>query len=90
MLVQLSFTTKWESKMIVYTKPNCPQCIQLKQHLDSKSIPYKTIEIDFGQYTMNDLISISEFKAKYPTVQQMPFWVSDDNQGGLQLAKRLF
>lgn len=76
--------------MIVYTKPNCPNCDQLKQYLINKSIPYTLIEIDFGQTTDNQTISIEEFKAQYPFVGAMPYWVSDTQQGGLSMAKRVF
>ena len=76
--------------MIVYTKPDCPNCIQLKQYLANKSIPYKTIELDFGQETDNELITIEEFKSQYPTVSAMPLWTHGTETGGLAMAKRLF
>jgi glutaredoxin-like protein NrdH len=33
------------TEVTVYTKPNCPQCVQTKRVLDRKNIAYSTIDL---------------------------------------------
>lgn len=52
----------------VYTKKNCPGCVQLKAKLDASGEQYETIEIGKD-------ITLEEFLGKYPDVKTVPFVV---------------
>lgn len=67
--------------LTVYSKPNCPNCVILKDRLDQKSVDYTTIELDFGQTTQNELITVIDFKTKFPGITSMPFFVHEDGAG---------
>ena len=61
----------------IYTKDNCPQCVQAKSLLDSKGIPY-------ASYKIGEDIELSDFKARYPEVRSVPFILNGEEViGGL-------
>ena len=43
-----------DNKYIVYSKENCPSCVEAKTLLESKGIPFevKTLGVDFGLLDM--------------------------------------
>lgn len=44
--------------IIVYTKPNCPNCSLTKRDMDILGIEYKTIDISENQASLEELISL--------------------------------
>lgn len=52
-------------KTIVYSKPNCPGCVTLKNKLKAEGVEY--VEIELGKD-----MSIEDFKGKFPTVRSVP------------------
>ena len=50
---------------VVYTKQNCPGCVQLKAKLKSQGTPF--IEMEIGK----DL-SMEDFQTQYPGVRSVP------------------
>jgi glutaredoxin len=52
-------------KTILYSKPNCPACVQLKAKLTSEGV-------DFVEVHLGTDITIEAFKDKFPTVRSVP------------------
>lgn len=52
-------------KKIVYTKDNCPACVQLKTKLTSEGVDF--VEVHLGKD-----MTIEAFKDKFPTVRSVP------------------
>ena len=54
----------------IYSKPNCPFCIQAKQLLEMKQLPfvYKQLGADY---------SLQEFMELFPTARTLPMIVKD-------------
>jgi len=60
-------------KTIVYTKDNCPACVQLKTKLVLEGTSF--VEVHLGRD-----MTIEDFKAKFPTVRSVPHMENvDDN-----------
>jgi len=60
-------------KTIVYTKDNCPACVQLKTKLASEGIDF--VEVHLGRD-----MTIEAFKEKFPFVRSVPYMeVTDEN-----------
>lgn len=80
--------------VVVYTKPDCPNCVQLKSLLERKGVDFTVVELDFGQPTTNKKMKIEDFKSLNPQVLQMPFFTSLSEQGviqgGFMAAQRVF
>jgi glutaredoxin len=55
-------------KTIVYTKNNCPACVQLKTKLASDGVDF--VEVHLGKD-----ITVEAFKEKFPTVRSVPHMV---------------
>ena len=55
-------------KTIVYTKDNCPACVQLKAKLTAEGIDF--VEVHLGKD-----MSIEAFKEKFPKVRSVPYAV---------------
>ena len=53
---------------IVYSKPNCPGCVQLKAQYDRDGVTY--MEMVIGKD-----IPLQDFLKKYPEVKSVPFVV---------------
>jgi glutaredoxin len=51
--------------LIIYTKPNCPNCEILKTRLNSKNVEFEVIELNFGQETQNQLMEVIDFNEVY-------------------------
>jgi glutaredoxin 3 len=70
--------------IIVYSKPNCPQCDIAKNILKNSSLDYTEIVLGEG-------ISREDFISSFPTVRQMPLIVEDGYQigGVVELRKYL-
>ena len=85
--------TKIEN-VVVYTKPNCPNCVQLKSLLERKGVDFTIVELDFGQPTTNKKMKVEDFKSLNPQVSSMPFFTSLSEQGvvqgGFMTAKSVF
>lgn len=65
-------------KAIVYSKPNCPNCVQAKTLLSNKSIEY--IEIVIGSD-----ITREEFFSLFPEARAVPQIILDEKHiGGYQ------
>jgi len=54
--------------LIVYSKPNCPGCVTLKDKLKAEGTP-------FTEVVLGKDITIDEFKERFPTVRSVPFVV---------------
>ena len=52
--------------IIIYTKDNCPACVQAKSQLKQAGTEFK--EINIGKD-----ITAEEFKAKFPGVRTVPY-----------------
>lgn len=78
------------TNFVLYSKPNCPNCLILKNKLDNAGIPHSIIEVNFGQETENVMIEIDDFKSQFPGVSQMPFFTAEDSgtevKGGIREA----
>jgi glutaredoxin len=55
-------------KTIVYTKDNCPACVQLKTKLTSEGVDF--VEVHLGKD-----MTIEAFKEQFPTVRSVPHMV---------------
>lgn len=55
-------------KTIVYTKDDCPACVQLKTKLTSEGVDF--VEVHLGKD-----ITIEAFKEKFPTVRSVPYMI---------------
>lgn len=42
--------------VVVWSKPQCPQCVRAKQLLDINNLAYEEKLIDAGKYTREDLL----------------------------------
>lgn len=66
MTVNLKTTT-------VYSKDNCPACVQLKARLTKEGIEFKEVKIGRD-------ITVEAFKEQYPLVRQVPFVVTESGE----------
>lgn len=67
----------------VYSKENCPQCVQAKQYLTLRGQEFQEIQVAYPTTVKVDgklYIDLEEFKAKYPLVRAMPFIVDADGK----------
>lgn len=74
----------------IYSKPNCPQCVQACKLLDYKNIKYKKIMLDVGQQKEEGqtYISVSTLKEMLPLAKYVPqIFFNDEHVGGLQELK---
>ena len=55
-------------KTIVYTKDNCPACVQLKTKLTSEGV-------DFVEVHLGTDMTIEAFKEQFPTVRSVPHMI---------------
>lgn len=53
-------------KTILYSKPNCPACVQLKTKLTSEGVDF--VEVHLGKD-----MTIEAFKEKFPLVRSVPY-----------------
>lgn len=54
------------SGLIIYSKSNCPRCVQLKQIMEQKGILYSEVSLD-------DPVAKQAFISAHPTVKSLPF-----------------
>lgn len=59
---------------IVYSKPNCPYCVQSKSLLDSKGLEYLELELDLGQAQQEgtNYVPMSQLEELVPGVRTVP------------------
>ena len=55
-------------KTIVYTKDNCPACVQLKTRLTSEGVDF--VEVHLGKD-----MTFEAFKEQFPTVRSVPHMI---------------
>lgn len=65
------------TNFVLYSKPSCPNCTNLKDKLNRAGVPYSIIEVNFGQDTENQIIEVEDFKTQFPGVSQMPFFTAE-------------
>jgi len=72
-------------KAIVWSKDQCPYCVQAKQLLDSKGIEYEERNIMHGTYTKEQLLEA------VPTARTLPqIFLDEEYVGGFnELRKKL-
>jgi glutaredoxin 3 len=72
-------------KAIVWSKDQCPYCIQAKQLLESKGIEYEERNIMHGTYTKEQLLEA------VPTARTLPqIFLNEEYVGGFtELRKKL-
>ena len=58
--------------LVVYTKDNCPACVQLKARLVSEGTSF--VEVHLGKD-----MTIEAFKEKFPTVRSVPHMENVDD-----------
>lgn len=59
---------KYNMETIVYTKDNCPACVQLKARLTKDGTEFKEVKIGRD-------ITVEAFKEKFPNVRMVPHTV---------------
>lgn len=67
----------------VYSKENCPQCVQAKQYLSQKGLEFQELTVAYDTTIKQDgkiYIGRDEFIQKFPTVRAMPFIVGADGK----------
>lgn len=70
------------SELVMYSKPNCPQCDQLKSKLTNAGITY-TVKVLGTDFILHDLISLHS-KHGVPPPRSFPVvWRGDSYVGGL-------
>lgn len=47
-------------KVLVYSKMNCPYCVQAKQLLTAKQIPYEEVRVDLDQNRLQEMLTRSQ------------------------------
>jgi glutaredoxin len=59
---------------IIYSKPNCPYCVQAKALLDSKNFEYLELELDLGQEQKSNTnyVPMSQLEELVPGVRTVP------------------
>ena len=62
--------------VIVYTKPQCPNCVTLKRNLDTLNVPYETRDVTLDQGAYDDVVELG-YQALPVTV------VFDDDPDGI-------
>jgi len=64
----------------VYSKPNCPNCVQAKDLLTKKGLEFKEISLDFGQDKEEgkEYLDVATFKSQFPAVKMMPHILEND------------
>ena len=55
-------------KTIVYSQPNCPGCVTLKNKLKAEGVEF--VEIELGKD-----MTIEAFKEQFPTVRSVPHMI---------------
>ena len=72
-------------KAIVWSKDQCPYCVQAKQLLESKGIEYEERNIMHGNYTKEQLLEA------VPTARTLPqIFLNEEYVGGFtELRKKL-
>lgn len=46
------------SGLMLYTKPNCPQCTQTKKKLEQKGVEYTTVDITLDNIAAEKVLSL--------------------------------
>ena len=69
------FRSKMSSKIIIYTKDNCPHCVNAKKLMAHHRKAYQEMKIG-GDLTREDFISI------FPNVKTVPHIIIDGEQIG--------
>ena len=65
-------------KIVVYSKPACPQCDSAKMLLKARSLAYEEVKID------DEAERIAFFERCGPSVRQMPqVFINDQRVGGV-------
>jgi glutaredoxin 1 len=64
----------------VYSKPQCSYCVQAKQLLQSKNLPYVEKIVDVGQVKEEgkEYVTIQELKQLIPTATSVPQILHED------------
>ena len=57
--------TEYLKTTTVYSKDNCPACVQLKARLTKEGVEFKEVKIGRD-------ITVEEFKEKFPNVRAVP------------------
>lgn len=64
---------KKDMSLIVYSQPNCPGCVTLKNK-------YKEEGVVFTEVVIGKDITVDEFKQRFPTVRSVPFVVDSKEE----------
>lgn len=64
----------------VYSKDNCPKCVQAFSILDSKNQQYKVIKIVDDVSDDENEMSRDEFVYMYPGIRQMPYFIDSNGK----------
>lgn len=64
----------------VYSKPNCPFCVQAKNLLKQNSKDFTEIHLDFGQLQVEGetYLSRESFFEKFPAQKSLPLIIGPD------------
>ena len=68
---------------IVYSKPNCTFCDQVKSLLSARGLAFREIRFDVGQSKEDgaEYVNVAEFKAKYPEAKTVPqIFLAEDQE----------
>lgn len=64
------------TKVIIYTKDNCPYCLMAKNLLNERSISFEEVRVDLDQNKLDEMLRLS----KRRTVPQI--FINDQPIGG--------
>lgn len=59
----------------IYSQPNCPGCVALKNKLKSEGVP-------FAEVVIGKDLSLDTFRKYFPDVKSVPFVVEDEDADG--------
>lgn len=60
--------------MILYTKPNCPQCDATKKYIDAKGLSYNVIDLTTSEDAMAFVVGLGYRQAPVVYVNENTHW----------------
>lgn len=66
---------KMQPNIRIFSKPDCPYCVQAKQLLDNKGYTY-------AEFVIGEDMTKEEFVEAFPKVKTVPFIIVGNNQVG--------
>lgn len=64
------------TKVVIYSKENCPYCLMAKEFFNTRHIPFEEIRVDLDPNNLNEMINLSK-KRSVPQI-----FINDQSIGG--------